>query len=162
MTVWLEVGGERLRVQLPETLGGAVECLVGDRLLMADIREVQPGMLSLVVEGRQFRCLLDRDAIVVNGLRFPFVVADPRSLRGRLGVAVGADGPRPVKATMPGRIVRVMAQVGDEVISQQPLLVIEAMKMQNELRSPKNGRVIRTTAAVGNTVQSGDVMMVIE
>jgi biotin carboxyl carrier protein len=63
---------------------------------------------------------------------------------------------------MPGRVIRVLAAVGDEVAAHQGLVVIEVMKMQNELKSPKAGRVARLTVEVGAAVQSGDVLVVIE
>ncbi len=63
---------------------------------------------------------------------------------------------------MPGRVVRVLVGVGDEVGAQQGVVVIEAMKMQNELKSPKAGRVVRVAAVVGETVQQGDVLVVVE
>ncbi len=87
---------------------------------------------------------------------------DPRSLQGRRGAGAGAEGPRPVKAPMPGRVVRLLVGVGDEVEEGQGVVVIEAMKMQNELKSPKAGRVVRVGVAVGDTVGSGDVLVVVE
>ncbi len=195
MTVWLEIGGRRRRVEL-SGLGegsqassreglqdGLVACVVDGRSFVVEVREVQAGMMSLVVApstgggsgtgereagesglavGRQFRCVLDGDAVVVGGRRFEFVVDDPRSLKGRRGVGAGKDGPRPVKAPMPGRVIRVLVGVGDEVAEQQGVVVIEAMKMQNELKSPKAGRVVKVSAVVGETVQQGDVLVVVE
>jgi biotin carboxyl carrier protein len=167
MTVWLEIGGKERRVELPADAlrasgAGAVECLVDGRVVAVDFCVLQPGVMSLVVAGRQFRCVLDGDAVVIGGVRHEFGVADPRSLKGRKGAGAGADGPRSVKAPMPGRVVRVLVGVGDEVEAQQGVVVIEAMKMQNELKSPKAGRVVRVAAVVGETVQQGDVLVVVE
>ncbi len=146
---------------------GLIECAVDGRGLSVDVCEVQAGVMSLVVRdgpetGRQYRFVLDGDAVVVEGRRFEFAVNDPRSLKGRRGGAAGKDGPRPVKAPMPGRVVRVLVEVGDEVAEQQGVVVIEAMKMQNELKSPKAGRVVKMAVAVGETVQQGDVLVVVE
>ena len=110
--------------------------------------------MSLMVEGRQWRCVLDGDAVVVAGRRFPFAVRDPRSL-ARAGCWGGGGGPRAVRAPMPGRVVRVLVAEGDEVDEQQGVVVIEAMKMQNELRSPKAGRLVRVAVQVGDTVRLG-------
>jgi acetyl/propionyl-CoA carboxylase alpha subunit len=163
VTMWLEIGGKQVRVGLPEALGsGAVECVVDGRVLRADVKMLQPGVMSLVVDGRQYRCVLDGDGVVVDGRRYGFELADPRSLQGRRGAGGGADGPRAVKAPMPGRVVRVLVAVGDEVAEGQGLVVIEAMKMQNELKSPKAGRVVRVGVAVEGTVGAGDVLMVVE
>jgi acetyl/propionyl-CoA carboxylase alpha subunit len=164
VTVWLEIEGKKRRVELPAGIGdgGVVECVVDGRALAVDACHLQAGVMSLVVDGRQYRCLLDGNAVVLGGRRFEFVVDDPRSLQGRRGAGAGSDGPRPVKAPMPGRVVRVLVVVGDEVAAGQSVVVIEAMKMQNELRSPKAGRVVRMTAAVGDAVGMGDTLAVIE
>ena len=163
MTVWLEMDGEKRRVELPG--GGAegvLECVVDGRPMVVDARVLQAGVMSLVVEGRQYRCVLDGDGVWIGGRRFGFEVADPRSLQGRRGAGASVDGPRAVKAPMPGRVVRVLVAVGDEVAEGAGVVVIEAMKMQNELKSPKVGRVARVAIAVGDTVGSGEVLVVVE
>jgi acetyl/propionyl-CoA carboxylase alpha subunit len=169
MTVWLEVEGKKRRVDLSSSApDGAMQCVVDGRNIDANARILQPGVMSLVVEGRQYRCTLDGDGVLgglgirIGGMRFSFEVSDPRSLQGRRSAGTGAAGPRAVKAPMPGRVVRVLAAVGDEVAEQQGVIVIEAMKMQNELKSPKAGRVIRVAVAVGDTVSAGDVLVVVE
>jgi acetyl/propionyl-CoA carboxylase alpha subunit len=139
-----------------------MDCLVDGRALAVDARMLQPGVMSLVVEGRQYRCVLDGDGVVIGGRRFAFEMDDPRSLQGRRGVGAGAAGPRALKAPMPGRVVRVLVGVGDEVLEGQAIMVIEAMKMQNELKSPKGGRVVRVGLGVGDTVGTGDVLAVVE
>lgn len=163
MTVWIEIGGKKRRVELPSAIAaGAMECVVDGKAIPVDAQTLQPGVMSLVVEGRQYRCVLDGDAIVIDGKRFAFEVSDPRSLQGRRGAGAGAAGPRTVKAPMPGRVVRVLVAVGVDVAEQQGVVVIEAMKMQNELKSPKAGRVIRVAVAVEDTVGAGDVLVVVE
>lgn len=162
MRVWLEIDGQPLPVDLPAGLDGAIECSVDGRGFQVEARALQPGLLSLLLDGRQYRCVLEGDAVLINGQRFAFRVEDPRSLQGRKGSGAGADGPRALKAPMPGRVVRVLVAVGDEVSEAQGILVIEAMKMQNELKAPKAGKVSRVSVGVGDTVSSGDVMVVIE
>jgi len=175
--VWVEVGGKKRRVELGGTLSGGVgagvlECSVDGRAVSVDARLLEPGVMSLLIadlearsteaQGRQYRCVLDGDGVVIDGRRYGFEVKDPRSLQGRRGAGAGTEGPRPVKAPMPGRVVRLLVEVGEEVEEGQGVVVIEAMKMQNELKSPKAGRVIRVGAAVGDTVGSGDVLVVVE
>jgi len=180
MTVWLEIGGEMRTVELPGSGAFATEmkCLVDGRQFRVNAQMLATGIMSLVlgeepeatagspVDGRQFRCVLEvspeGSEVIVDGQRVAFAVDDPRSLHGRRGAGAGADGPRAVKSPMPGRVVRVLVQVGDEVAAQQGLVVIEAMKMQNELKSPKAGRVARVSVGVGDAVQSGDVLVVVE
>jgi biotin carboxyl carrier protein len=163
VTVWLEIAGKRRRVELPaEMREGLVACSVDGREVSIDVRLLEPGVMSLLVDGRQYRCVFDGDGVVIDGRRYSFEVEDPRSLRGRRGAGAGTEGPRPVKAPMPGRVVRLLVEEGDEVTEGQGVVVIEAMKMQNELKSPKTGRVVRVGAGVGNTVGSGDVLVVVE
>jgi acetyl/propionyl-CoA carboxylase alpha subunit len=163
VTVWLEIGGKKHRVQVPSGVGaGVTECVVDGRAMHVDVRVLEPGVMSLVVEGRQYRCVLDGDGVVIDGHRYGFEVEDPRSLRGRRGGGAGAEGPRPVKAPMPGRVVRLLVEVGDEVAEGQGVVVIEAMKMQNELKASKGGRVGKIGVSVGDTVGAGDVLVVVE
>jgi biotin carboxyl carrier protein len=166
MTVWLEVEGKKRRVELlSSALDGAdktLECVVDGKTIAANAQMLQPGVMSLVIEGRQYRCVLDGDGVLIGGRRFAFEVNDPRSLQGRRGAGGGAAGPRAVKAPMPGRVVRVLAAVEDEVAEQQGVIVIEAMKMQNELKSPKAGVVAEVRVAAGDTVAAGDVLAVVE
>jgi acetyl/propionyl-CoA carboxylase alpha subunit len=163
VTVWLEIGGKKQRVDLPSGVaGGVMDCSIDGRVVTVDVRLLEPGVMSLLIAGRQYRCVLDGDAVVIGGRRFGFAVEDPRSLQGRRGAGAGAEGPRPVKAPMPGRVVRLLVAVGDTVDEGQGVVVIEAMKMQNELKSPKAGKVVKVGAAVGDTVGSGDVLVVVE
>jgi biotin carboxyl carrier protein len=163
MTIWLNIEGKKRRVDLPSNpIAGLIEGTVDGRTVTADVVFLQPGVMSLLVEGRQYRCILDGDAVVIAGQRFNFEVDDPRSLAGRRGAGAGTDGPRAIKAPMPGRVVRVLVAVGEEVAEGQGIVVIEAMKMQNELKSPKAGRVMRIAVAVDETVCSGDVLAVVE
>ena len=162
MTVWLEIAGKKRRVELPAGGSGAMECMVDGRPMRVDARMLEPGVMSLEVEGRQYRCVLDGDGVWIGNRRYGFAVDDPRSLQGRRGAGGGAEGPRAVKAPMPGRVVRTLVAVGDEVAEGQGVAVIEAMKMQNELKSPKSGRVARVAVAAGDTVGAGDVLAVVE
>lgn len=162
MTVWLEIEGTLRRVELPSGGSGVMECSVDGRAVTVDARILQPGVLSLLVEGRQYRCVLDGDEMTIDGQRVGFAVSDPRSLRGRRGAGADAAGPRAVKAPMPGRVVRILAEAGEEVAEQQGVIVIEAMKMQNELKSPKAGRVVRVAVATGDAVGAGEVLVVVE
>ena len=166
MTLHIQINGRTRRIELPETLSGAVECHVDGEVKQIDVHLLQPGVLSLVIDGRSFRCILDEGpterAVLLDGKRFVYALDDPRSLRSRRGAAADANGPRPIKAPMPGRVVRILAAAGDAVEAQQGILVIEAMKMQNEMKSPKAGTVARISVVVGDTVQAGQVLAVIE
>jgi len=166
MTLHIQIDGRVRRIELPEARSGLMECNIDGEVKQVDVHLLQPGVLSLVIDGRAFRCILDEGpterAVLLDGKRFVYALNDPRSLRSRRGAANDDNGPRPIKAPMPGRVVRVLATAGDAVEAQQGILVIEAMKMQNEMKAPKAGTVARITVAVGDTVQAGQVLAVIE
>jgi biotin carboxyl carrier protein len=89
-------------------------------------------------------------------------VNDPRLWRGRKHGAIAAEGRQQVTAPMPGKVVRVLVSEGDVVQAGQGLLVVEAMKMQNEIRSPKNGKVEKLLAQENQPVNAGDVLAWVE
>lgn len=153
------LGNRTLRVDLAKST-------VDDQSLALDLRELQPGVFSLLhttPDGRtaSYTCRADGDAVLINGERIPFTVVDPRSLRASSATA-SATGPRPLKAPMPGRIVRVLVAEGDTVEQGQGCVVMEAMKMQNELKAPRAGTVRKLTATVGDTLAANAVLLVIE
>jgi biotin carboxyl carrier protein len=110
----------------------------------ADVREV-------VVDG--WRILVEVEPEARAALR-------ERATRSRTGAGVG--GPTEVRAVIPGRILSVAVGEGDAVVAGQPLLVVEAMKMQNDLRAPRAGTVRRVAVAAGQTIELGDVLVVLE
>lgn len=109
---------------------------------------------------------VSRVEVVLDGWRFEFEVedADRAALRARATVGRGADtqhGPTDVRAIIPGRVLTVAVTPGDVVTVGQQLLTVEAMKMQNELRSPRDGTVVRVSVSPGATVEPGDVLVVL-
>src|SRR5215510_551112 len=86
----------------------------------------------------------------------------PGTARGAADASGAAHGEQRVSAPMPGRVVRVLVAQGDDVEARQPVVVVEAMKMENELRSPKTGRVKEVTVAAGTSVEAGRVLVVID
>jgi biotin carboxyl carrier protein len=100
-------------------------------------------------------------AVHVDGVPVALAVVDPRTARrSRAGGPVA--GATTVVAPMPGRLVKVLVAPGHHVEARQPLIVIEAMKMQNELRAPRAGIVREIAAAEGQIVDGGAVLVVFE
>jgi biotin carboxyl carrier protein len=126
----------------------------------ADVVEVEPGVYSVLLNGRSFEVRADRGAMVVDGQRYEAEVDDPRALKKRHAGAA-AEGQQTLKASMPGKIVRVLVAEGDEVAPGQGIIVVEAMKMQNEVKSPKAGVVVSVRVREGNAVTAGDVLAVV-
>lgn len=167
MILDLILSGATQRVEITRLQNGeGFLCKLNGRSYDLEVRELQPGVVSLLVEGKAYRCILEETVegacVLLHGQRFPYSVEDPRSLRSRRSHGASADGPKPVRAPMPGRVVRVLVEAGADVDQHQGIVVIEAMKMQNELKSPKAGKVVRIHVAPGDTVQSGDVLAIIE
>ena len=131
-----------------------------------DARLVQPGILSLIVQGQAYRCILDEGpvetAIQTGGQRFLVSIEDPRSLTARRRKGGASGGQQVIKAPMPGRIIRLLVQPGDEVDAHQGVIVIEAMKMQNELKATRAGKVAEIKTEAGATVTAGEVLLLIE
>jgi biotin carboxyl carrier protein len=120
------------------------------------------GTWSILIDGRSYAVtILGAGEVSVNGRVFHVDVFDPRELRGRRSAA-DKSGPQAISAPMPGRVIRVLVEPGQEVATGQGLIVVEAMKMQNEMKAPRAGRVAAVKTVPGATVSAGDVLLVIE
>jgi biotin carboxyl carrier protein len=131
----------------------------------ADIQTIGPGLYSILLGARSFEAKIENGengySVDVSGHRFEIAVRDPRKLfRGGPGEA--EDGPQRLTAPMPGKVVRVLVEEGQAIESGQGLIVVEAMKMQNEIKSPKAGVVKSIPARQGGSVKAGDVLLVVE
>lgn len=162
----IEIGGESRTLELePGDTPQQYRATMDGEPVEFEARFLRPGVLSLILDDRSYRVVLEEDAsdpaIYIAGRRFPYRLDDPRSLKARRSHAGGLDGPKPIKASMPGRVVRVLAQPGDAVEAHQGIVVIEAMKMQNEIKSPKAGTVSELRVAPGDTVAAGEVLAII-
>ncbi|HYL61583.1 MAG TPA: biotin/lipoyl-containing protein [Candidatus Methylomirabilis sp.] len=135
--------------------------------LDADAVEVAPNVVSVLLDGQAFEFSIVPSSTGALQLRtdyqeFSAEVVDPRAWRGRRHGALEAEGRQQVLAPMPGKVIRVLVKVGDKVEAGQGLLVVEAMKMQNEIRSPKSGTVERLLALEGQPVNAGEVLAWVE
>jgi len=159
----VEVAGARHEVELADgvaTLEGAAS--------KAELREVAGSPVSVVaVDGVQHQLVARRGGpkgsyvLWIDGWRFEVDALDERAraIRDLSAAVAGAAGPAPVVAPMPGMIVRVHMKVGDAVEAGQPIVVMEAMKMENELRAPAAGVVKSITAQPGKAVEKGTVLV---
>lgn len=93
---------------------------------------------------------------------FEIKLVDPKRLRGSAGSGEHADGLADIRTMMPGKVVRLILNVGDQVEKGDAVLVVEAMKMQNDLKAPKAGIIKEIRVASGSTVSAGDILAVIE
>jgi biotin carboxyl carrier protein len=126
-----------------------------------DIVETEPGAYSILVGGKSYEARVSGDAVVVNGHRFEVEIDDPRSWR-RAGASAGAHAQASITAPMPGKVVRILAAAGEDVKAGQGIVVVEAMKMQNEMKAPRAGRVIAIAVRENDSVNAGAVLATIE
>lgn len=126
-----------------------------------DVIEVEPGLYSVLLDGRSYEVRADKDEITVAGHRIRGEIADPRRWNPAKS-GLRSEGRESIKAPMPGKIVRVLVEMGDEVTAGQGLVVIEAMKMQNELKAARSGRVASILVKENDAVVAGTVLAVVE
>lgn len=165
MTYDVVVDGKMHRLEL--TRGESTwQCTIDGEPMEVDAALTARDILSLIdnkaYEIKRERSLQGELHMVLGSARYAVDVQDPRSLRTRRATAGSEAGPQKVIAAMPGKIVRIMVKEKDEVTAGQALLVMEAMKMQNEIKSPKDGRVQKMLTSEGSTVNAGDALAVIE
>jgi biotin carboxyl carrier protein len=157
---------EKTRVIELERDGAAWRVKLDGRPFAVDAVEIAPNTLSILLDGQSFEINVtpspDGKLKLQTGSReFIAEVIDPRAWSGRRHGGVEAEGRQQIVAPMPGKVVRLLVREGDRVEAGQGLLVVEAMKMQNEIRSPKNGAVERVLAKEGQPVNAGDVLCVV-
>ena len=144
---------------------GRWSCRLDGREVEVDAVLARPNVLSLRIGNLAYEVKAERVAddlhLWVGSARFAVELRDPRSLRGR---ARAADdrGPKKITAPMPGKVVRLLVREGDEVQAGGGVAVVEAMKMQNEIKSPKNGTIQKILVSEGGAVNAGDVLAIVE
>jgi biotin carboxyl carrier protein len=161
MKLELELGSKIRQVEF--TLDRErVRSSIDGRVVEADAVEVSPGTYSILIDGKSFEARVESSAtglrVHVDGREYLFAIRDARQWRRYRGAAAEAEGRQKVVAPMPGKVIRLLVKAGDPVESGQGLLVVEAMKMQNEVRSPKSGTVEELTVLPGQTVNAGDTL----
>jgi len=160
----IEVEGQRYTLEL-NIEGHRAVVTINDRVIEAMVDETEPGVYRLILENQVVEVRIlgqSNDSSVVAALcgrRIPLRIID-RKHRRRLAMSE-VTGKVEISARMPGKVVRWLCQPGETVQEGQGVLVIEAMKMQNELRSPKSGTVAEIRVAPGQTVNAGEVLAVV-
>ena len=154
-----------IELEASDTMNGVRRFRIDSRTAEAHCEKITPGVYSLLLNGKSYEAFVSKRPGDAPGLAGPYVIVvgrrqylvewrDPRRSR-RTESALETAGPQEIVAPMPGRIVKVLVTEGQEVERGQGLLVIEAMKMQNELRAPRAGRINRVYMEEGRGVESG-------
>jgi len=157
-------GDVDLRIQ-----GTRVFAAFDDRTYEIDLQRSGGDALLLMTGGRVFDCRVHGPIesglpvdVSVGTKSYAVTLADPRRMRSAAAAGALAGGVARIIAPMPGKVVRVMVEAGAEVAAGDGIVVVEAMKMQNEMKSPRAGKVLTVNVEVGTTVNGGDVLAVIE
>jgi len=165
MTYEISIDGKSYRLDLNKE-DGRWKCALDGEPVEVDAVIARPNVMSVIIGGQAFEVKRERTAtdmhFWVKSARFAVDVRDPRSLRSRRAKGGGVEGPQKLLAPMPGKIVRIISAAGTEVEAGHGVLVIEAMKMQNELKSPKKGTVKQILVAEGASVAAGEVLAIVE
>ncbi len=172
MKLSAKIAGKAHALEL-ERDGVHVVATIDERSYELEVRELEPGMHLLQLGTRVYecrvRCVDARGGASEVGIEvdmgqqvFQITLIDPKRLRSSQRAGAQTDGSARITAPMPGRVVRVLVELGAQVEVGTGLVVVEAMKMQNEMKSPRAGIVTTLNAEPGATVNAGDILVVIE
>jgi biotin carboxyl carrier protein len=162
-----EKKSERAVVGLQEVGEGLYELTVDGTTVRVDAAKSGPTVYSLIEDGRQWEASVEEKGahgfdVLVRGVLFHLEAEDERSGRLAQSAKGGASGPQTVEAEMPGKVIKVEVAVGDVVSEGQGVVILEAMKMENEIPSPIDGTVSNIDVAEGDTVESGAPLFTVE
>ncbi len=163
MKYFASVGGHTFEIEINEE-----EVLVDGESITVDLRQSGVSQLySLLLDGASFEMLVEETPqshdVTLRGEQFRVQIEDERTRRlnaGRQGPAL-PQGDLSVRAPIPGMIVKVLVEDGDEIIQDQPLMILEAMKMENEIRAMRSGVVRKVEVTAGQSVEQDAVLIVI-
>jgi biotin carboxyl carrier protein len=164
MKLDIDISGKVRRIELLRA-AGVSRWLIDGEPFEVDALAVSPGVYSILQHGKSIEVRMEPAAAgvraIARGREYTVSIRDPREWGKNRNSAAEAQGRQAVLSPMPGKIVRVLVKTGDEVTAGMGLLVVEAMKMQNEIRTPKSGRIEKLTVTEGQTVNAGEVVAVV-
>jgi biotin carboxyl carrier protein len=165
MTFDVQIDGAHTRLEL-EQEGDRYRFRLGDQPeRLAQLIEVEPGIYSVLLDGRSYEAHAETGTgcawITIRGHRFRVSVTDPRRWCSKRAGAHGGEREE-IVAPMPGKIVRLLVELGQAVEAGQGVVVMEAMKMQNEMKAHRAGRVATIPVRAGETVGAGAILATIE
>ena len=167
MKLTAEIANEHHELNIKRE-GTRLSAEVDGRRYELEARELGSGVYLLIADGRVYECRIGRKPrsvfdVHIGSHLYTITLADPKRLRGaQASGAQAGEGSVQIVAPMPGKVVRVLVPLGAQVEAGDGLVVVEAMKMQNEMKSPKTGTVTALHAEVGATVNAGDVLVIVE
>ncbi len=168
MKVSVEFDGQEFLLDFKRQKGPAAEYVLSGAAAssgQASIVQAMPSVFSVLLGSKSFTVVVaQRNAeleVWAGGRRHVVTLSDPRDRTATAGRALAA-GRVEIRAQMPGKVIKVLVEQGARVAAGQGVIIVEAMKMQNEMKSPKDGVVQKIHAAEGSTVVAGEALVVID
>lgn len=168
MKLQAELNNEKREIEILSE-GDKVFARVDDREYELEASEPEPNVFLLKNENKIYEVFVSPQQnageplqVKVKNQSFEINLIDPKRLRGAGGAGESADGAAEIKTAMPGKVVRVLVKPGAEIQKGDGVIIVEAMKMQNEMKSPKDGIVKEIRFSEGATVNAGEILAVIE
>ena len=159
------INGERIDIELNRQSLSTIEALIDGRKYVADAKTVEPGVYWFNWNNRSVEISVvpngDGYSVSLNGRDVDVEIVDARRALKK-AARQGTAGAIELRAPMPGKIVKVLVSEGTQVRANQGIVVMEAMKMQNEIKAPQNGIVKRLGVKEGAPVNAGDLLAVVE
>ena len=159
------VGGQQVPVSL-ELFGDRVKVKLAGKVIEVNVARMAQNVFSLILDGCSYNVVvkpeLEGFQVFVNGKVFQVALNDPRKQKSFSSRRMDEIGSMEVSVPMPGKVVKVLVSEGDSVQKGQGLVVVEAMKMQNEVRAPRGGEVKQINVSDGETVNAGEPLVVVE
>jgi len=162
-----DVSGKKTRVVELQREGERFQIAIDGQPIQADAIEIATNTISVILDGQSFvihvtSSLDGKLKLQCGPHEFSANIIDPRVWRGWKQGALEVAGRQQIVAPMPGKVICLLVAAGDTVEAGQGLIVVEAMKMQNEIKSPKTGTLERFLAKEGQTVNAGDILAWVE
>jgi biotin carboxyl carrier protein len=162
-----EKGGETRTVGLEELGENQFEVTIDGVALHVDVARSGRTIYSIIEDGKQFEVMIDEQGargfdVLVGGQLLHLQAYDERSKLLAASAKAVIAGPQRVEAEMPGKVVKIVAPAGATVQEGQGVLILEAMKMENEIKSPIDGVVTEVSVSEGQTVESGAQLFIVE
>jgi len=169
MKLIAELNDEKYAVEIIGGDGSNLTAEIDGRVYELESSQPEPNVYLLKHHNRIYQIFVSPNeksgapvAVNVGDQNYEIKIIDPKRLRGTGAVGAEATGASEIKTAMPGKVVRVLHEVGAEIKAGEGVIIVEAMKMQNEMKSPKDGVIKEIRFATGATVNAGDILVIIE
>lgn len=167
MKLSAEIGDEKHEIEILRA-GSSVTARIDEREYSFEVSEPEPGVFLFKNGGKIYEANVSAETggtgakVTILGSEFDVRLIDPKRLRSAAGGDSHSEGLAEIRTAMPGKVVRIILEAGAEVEKGDGVIVVEAMKMQNELKSPKSGILKEIRVVEGATVSSGEILALIE